>query len=142
MAELLDILNAFPMPLKIAWVVWLAWGIAQMFWYRHDRTSSTASKRPSAPLRRPFVSKPSMPQRAATRLITPEPVLGKEPAAVKPSPFEPPHLRPAPALLEESDHVAELDKFVADFEINTRHRRSGPLNGAASPFDGNSHLSA
>jgi hypothetical protein len=142
MAELLDILDAFPMPLKIGWVVWFAWGIGQIFWYRHDRTSSTASKRPSAPLRRPFVSKPSMPQRAGTRLITPEPVLGKEPPAVEPSPVDPPHPGPAPALLEVSDQVAELDRFVADFEMNTRHRRGGPLNGEPAPFGGHSPHSA
>ena len=146
MAELLDILDAFTMPLKIGWVVWLAWGIGQIFWYRHEGTSRSTSQRAPAPARKPFVSKPSMPQRVGTRLITPEPVLGQEPApfeppafeppAFEPPSFEPPLVEPAPALLEAPDRVAELDKFVADFEMNTRHRRGGPLNGEPSAFDG------
>jgi hypothetical protein len=144
MAELLDILDAFTMPLKIGWVVWFAWGIGLVFWYRHDRNSQTASKR--APARRPFVSKPSLPQRAGTRLITPEPVIGHEapvePPPMAPAPVAQPLIEPAPALLDEpdqvADQVAELDKFVADFEMNTRHRRSGPVNGESSSFDGQS----
>lgn len=137
MAELLDILDAFTMPLKIGWVAWFAWGIGLVFWYRHERKSQATSPRP-APARRPFVSKPSTPQRTGTRLITPEPVIAHE-AAVEP-PIAPPLLEPAPALLDEpdnmADQVAELDKFVADFEMNTRHRRSGPVNGEQSSFDG------
>jgi hypothetical protein len=54
MAELLDILDAFAMPLKVGWVVWLAWGIGLVFWYRHDRRSEIALKRPSPPVRKPF----------------------------------------------------------------------------------------
>ena len=38
MAELLDILDAFSMPLKVGWVVWIAWGIGQIFWYRYERS--------------------------------------------------------------------------------------------------------
>jgi hypothetical protein len=55
-------------------------------------------------------------------------------------PVAPPLLEPPTASLGEPDHlsdqVAELDKFVADFEMNTRHRRSSPVNGEASSFDG------
>src|SRR5262245_23069685 len=112
MAELIDILDAFTMPLKIGWVAWLAWGIGLIFWYRRERTSHSASPRlRTAPVRKPFVSKPSMPQRAGTRLITPEPLMAREPARLEPPPFEPPPLEaasfdpplvePAPALLEE-----------------------------------------
>jgi hypothetical protein len=144
MAELLDILDAFTLPLKIGWVVWLAWGIGQIFWYRHEGTSQSTAKRAPAPARKPFVSRPSMPQRVGTRLITPEPMIGQEPApfeppAFEPPSFEPPRVEPAPALLEAPDQVAELDRFVADFEMNTRHRRGGPLNGEPSSFDGHTH---
>ena len=103
MAELLDILDAFAMPLKVGWVVWLAWGIGLVFWHRHDRSSEFVSRRPAAAVRKPFVSRPSMPPRMATRAITAEPVL-------------------------VTDHVAESDRFVADFEMNTRHRHGTPPN--------------
>jgi hypothetical protein len=146
MAELLDVLDAFMMPLKIGWVAWLAWGIGLVFWYRHEQSQTTSPR--SAPVRRPFVSKPSMPQRAGTRLITPEPAIAHQApvdapliaaSPLAPPPVAPPVREPAPGLLDEPDNVAdpvaELDKFVADFEMNTRHRRGGPPNGEASSFD-------
>jgi hypothetical protein len=140
MAELLDILDAFTISLKTGWVVWFAWGIGQIFWYRHERKSPSASTRTSALVRKPFVSKPSLPGRVGTRLITPEPVIRQEPLPVDPVPFAPPHIEPAPApapaLLEAPDQIQELDRFVADFEMNTRHRRGGPLNGEPSPSTG------
>jgi hypothetical protein len=142
MAELLDILDAFTMPLKMGWVVWFAWGVGQIFWYRHERKSPSASTRASAPVRKPFVSKPSVPERVGTRLITPESVIRQEASPVEPVPFAPPHIEPAPALLEAPDPVPELDRFVADFEMNTRHRRGGPLNGEPSPFDGDTQHSS
>ena len=136
MAELLDILDAFTLPLKTAWVVWFAWGIGQIFWYRHDRRPRAASKRvPSVAARKPFVSKPSVPERTGTRLVTPEQVI-----PIEPPPVEPPFVEPAPALLEGPGEVAELDRFVADFEMNTRQRRSQPINGEPSPFVGHTHV--
>jgi len=42
MVELLDILDAFSMPLKVGWVVWIAWGIGQTFWYRSERRPQAA----------------------------------------------------------------------------------------------------
>jgi hypothetical protein len=130
MAELLDILDAFTMPLKIAWVVWFAWGIGQIFWYRHDRRPRAFRRVPSVAARKPFLSKPSVPERMGTRLVTPEQVF-----PVGPPPVEPPFVEPAPALLEGPE-VAELDRFVANFEKNTRQRRSQPLNGESSPHAG------
>jgi hypothetical protein len=142
MAELLDILDAFATPLKVGWVVWLAWGIGLVFWYRHDRDSATASKRPSAPVRKPFVSKPSMPQRRETRMITPEPAVEHQapvvPEVEAPPPVAPSLLEPASALHdpdEVTDHVAELDRFVAAFEMNTRHRHATPPNEEQSSSD-------
>src|SRR5262245_48016459 len=131
MAELLDILDAFTMPLKTAWVVWFAWGIGQIFWYRHDRRRQAASRRvPPVAARKPFVSTPSVPERMASRLVTAEQVLPGGP-----QPVEPPFVEPAPALPEGSE-VTELDRFVASFEMNTRQRRSQPHNGEPSAHVG------
>ena len=120
MAELLDILDAFSIPLKVAWVVWLAWGVAQIFWYRYERRPRTANRAPAA-ARKPFVSKPSMPERP-TRLITPEQVTPKEVASDD------------SAQVEGPGTIGELDQFVAKFEMNTRSRREQPLNGEQVPF--------
>ena len=120
MFELLDILDAFSTPLKVAWVVWLAWGVAQVFWYRYERRQRSAT-RAAAPVRKPFVSKPSMPERP-TRLVTPEQVMPKEPAFTESAPAD------------DSVRIGELDKFVADFEMNTRNRREQPLNGDHVPL--------
>lgn len=131
MAELLDVVIAFTPPLKVAWVVWLAWGVGQVVWFRHERKPQASStKKPSAPARKTFLSKPSAPERMVTRLVTPEQVITHqaEPAA-------PASVAPEPAA-DNVAEVAELDRFVADFEMNTRHRRGEPHNGA--PY--NAHL--
>ena len=39
MSELMDVINAFGTPLKIAWVGWVAWGVGQYFWFRHERSA-------------------------------------------------------------------------------------------------------
>jgi hypothetical protein len=123
MAELLDILDALTTPLKIAWVVWLAWGIGQVFWYRHERKPRAVSTRPSASPRKPFVSKPSVPDRVVTRLVTPEPGITHQAEPVE-------HAAEAPAAAGNvAGEVGELDRFVADFEMNTRQRRAQPHNG-------------
>jgi hypothetical protein len=125
MAELLDVVNAFTPPLKVAWVVWLAWGVAQVVWYRHERKPQVASARkPSAAhARKTLVSRPSAPERMVTRLVTPEPVLTHQA-----EPHTPARVAPEPAA-DNVAEVAELDRFVADFEMNTRHRRGEPHNG-------------
>jgi hypothetical protein len=38
MSEMMDVLNAFGPQLKLAWVGWLAWGVGQYFWFRHERS--------------------------------------------------------------------------------------------------------
>ena len=121
MAELLDVLDAFTMPLKIAWVVWFAWGVGQVFWYRYERTPKAAAR---TPVRKPFVSRPSAPERPMTRLVTPEQVVPSAPPVV-----ETPGGDSFPAAMDGS---GELDKFVADFEMNTRHRRGEPHNGEST----------
>ena len=118
MAELLDILDAFSMPLKAGWVVWIAWGIGQIFWYRSERRPQAVRAQPVA-ARKPFVSKPSLPERPMTRLVTPEQVVPKKPAFAE----------SAPPPADGPGRIDELDEFVASFEMNTRNRREQPLNG-------------
>jgi len=130
MAEVLDILDAFTMPLKLAWVVWLAWGIGQIFWYRYERTPRAVTAARPAPARK--LSPPSMTERSGTRLVTPDVVPLARPTVEPPSPAG-----MAPAFFEEPNGigpVSELDQFVADFEMHTRQRRGEPLNGEHSPF--------
>jgi len=118
MVELLDILDAFSMPLKAGWVVWIAWGIGQIFWYRSERRPR-AARAQAVSARKPFVSKPSLPERPMTRLVTPEQVLPKKPAFAE----------SAPPPADGPGRIDELDEFVASFEMNTRNRREQPLNG-------------
>ena len=118
MVELLDILDAFSMPLKVGWVVWIAWGIGQIFWYRSERRPQAARAQTVA-ARKPFVSKPSLPERPMTRLVTPEQVLPTKPAFAE----------SAPPPADGPGRIGELDEFVASFEMNTRNRREQPLNG-------------
>ena len=118
MVELLDIVDAFSMPLKVGWVVWIAWGIGQTFWYRSERRPQAARAQTVA-ARKPFVSKPSLPERPMTRLVTPEQVLPKKPAFAE----------SAPPPADGPGRIDELDEFVASFEMNTRNRREQPLNG-------------
>ena len=118
MVELLDVLDAFSMPLKVGWVVWIAWGIGQIFWYLSERRPQAARAQAVA-ARKPFVSKPSLPERPITRLVTPEQVLPKKPAFAE----------SAPPPADGPGRIDELDEFVASFEMNTRNRREQPLNG-------------
>ena len=118
MAELLDILDALSIPLKVGWVVWIAWGIGQTLWYRSERRPQAARAQAVA-ARKPFVSKPSLPERPMTRLVTPEQVLPKKPAFAE----------SAPPPADGPGRIDELDEFVASFEMNTRNRREQPLNG-------------
>ena len=125
MAEVFDVVNAFTPPLKVAWVVWLAWGVGQVVWYRHEQKQHVAStkKAPAAPARKAFVSRPSAPERMVTRLVTPEQVTTHQQELIPPAPAAP------EPLVDSVARVAELDRFVADFEMNTRHRRGEPRNG-------------
>ena len=122
MAEFLDILDAFSTQLKVGWVIWMAWGIGQIFWFRYERRPQAARARAKA-ARKPFVSKPSLPERPMTRLVTPEQVLPKEPAYAE-----------STAAPVDPNRIGELDEFVASFEMNTRHRREQPVNGESVPF--------
>jgi hypothetical protein len=82
MTEALDVLNAFSTPLKVAWVVWLAWGVGQVFWYQRDRVAVAP---PPLPLPRP---RPRRPVR---------PVEARAAEAAPPAPAETPTLESAEA---------------------------------------------
>ena len=147
MFEAMDVLNAFGAPLKLAWIAWLAWGVGQYFWLRHER--STPVKKATA-VARPTAKKPAAPRRAATpvahpvvdRLVTPthvtahaKPVVPATPVAPlaesRPEPAMPmasmpvfdgpsaPTFDPAKAVIEQfgASNDDALDKFVRDFEM-------------------------
>jgi hypothetical protein len=135
MAELFDIVDAFTSPLKLGWVVWLAWGVGQVFWYRHEQRERTAAanRRSAAPVRRPFVSKPSGADRVMTRRVPPGQVKTDQAPQMDPAS---PDAVPA-ADNATRDQIGELDRLVADFEMNTGPRLGEPHNG--EPF--NAHVS-
>lgn len=77
MSEVIDVLNAFGTPLKLAWLGWIAWGVGQYFWFRHERFMPVKKMTPAA---RPVAKKPAVPETVAAqaadapivgRLITP-----------------------------------------------------------------------
>jgi len=151
MSEIMDVLNAFGTPLKLAWVGWIAWGVGQYFWFRHERSMPV---RKVTSVAKAVAKKPAVPKTVAAqaaeapvvgRLITPthvvaerkpsapvvpqvqpEPVPSPMPvlAAVEAAPV--PAFDPSNAVIEQfgatSDNV--LDKFVRDFEMqDARPRR-------------------
>ena len=153
MSEVMDVLNAFGNPLKLAWVGWIAWGVGQYFWFRHERSMPVKKVTSVA---RAVAKKPAMPKTVAAqaaeapvvgRLFTPTHVTPEtKPSApvmpqVQPEPVEIPSPMPVVATAEEapvsafdpSKAVIEqfgpttdnaLDKFVRDFEMqDARPRR-------------------
>jgi hypothetical protein len=152
MSEMMDVINAFGTPLKLAWVGWVAWGVGQYFWFRYER--STPAKRVTSvaktTVKKPVAPKPVAAQAAEVpvvgRLITPSHVTADAKTAVVPaSQPEPAHVSapapmplpaeadsPAPvfdpskAVIEQFGATDEnvLDKFVRDFEMqDARPRR-------------------
>jgi hypothetical protein len=71
MSDVIDVLNAFGTPLKLAWVGWIAWGMGQYFWFRHER--SVPAKRVTA---RP-AAKTAAPAKAARAEASETPVIGR-----------------------------------------------------------------
>jgi hypothetical protein len=120
MGELLEVVDAFSMPIKVGWVVWLAWGVGQVFWYRHERKPRVHSTRVVPPPSRRSAAVRT-PTPVVHRMITPEPT--HVPSAVADSPA----FDPSSAVVETFGATArELDSFVAGFEKNTRQRRQVP----------------
>jgi len=133
MAELIDVMDAFSTPLKVAWAVWLTWGVAQVYWYRQERTP--------APL--PRTSRPVTP--AESRPSVPPPVVSKAPPVPEPEPIPAPEavesegtgdqapgefeaaspgagdqFDPANAVIETfSEPAGDLDSFVAGLNSDT-----------------------
>jgi len=141
MAEALDVINAFATPLKVAWVVWLAWGVGQFFWYRHERSGAAAPKRAAG--LKPVAKRPAVALRPAAppveapvlgRLITPQHVAARprpEPKVEREVPVAQvvpvaPAFDPATAVIETFGAAGSdtaLDRVVADFEMQDAHSR-------------------
>ena len=137
MREFLDVANALDTPLKMAWIVWLAWGIGQLYWRKHERANAIARElhAPSRPFRRPA------PRREKTvepvgRLITPQHVEAETPkvpyaapVAPAPVPVSPaPVFDPAKAIVETFDprDRGDLDAIVADMEAHMPRLHDAP----------------
>lgn len=153
MSEMMDVLNAFGPQLKLAWVGWLAWGVGQYFWYRHER--SMPAKKVTSTIAKTVAKKAAAPKTVAAqaaeapvvgRLFTPTHVVREtKPSApampqVQPERVEVPMPMPVVAAAEEtpvpafdpSKAVIEqfgptsdnvLDKFVRDFEMQDARPR-------------------
>jgi hypothetical protein len=147
MSEFMDVINAFGTPLKLAWVGWIAWGVGQYFWFRHERSlpslSRTAAAAKPAAVKKPAVPKPIAAQAAEApvvgRLITPThvaadakpaaPAAGAPVAPVAPAVHtaaatpvavaaDAPSFDPSTAVIEQFGVTdSALDKFVRDFEM-------------------------
>ncbi len=100
MFEVIDVLNALGTPLKIAWLVWLVWGVGLCFWFR-QRRSVPARKVTSVAKPVPAPKKVAVPRTVAAqaaeapvmgRLITPSHVT----ADPKPSAPVTPPVQPEP----------------------------------------------
>ena len=134
MGEFLDVANAFDTPLKVAWIVWLAWGIGQLFWWKYERTNALVRKLQPAvrPVRRPVPRREKIVE-AVGRLITPQHVDAEAPkvsfqAPVAPAPMPAPVFDPAKAIVETFDprERGELDAIVADMEANMPRLHDAP----------------
>jgi hypothetical protein len=146
MAEVLDVINAFGTPLKVAWVVWLAWGVGQYFWYRHERSVASAPK--PAALAKPVVRKPASAARPVApaaeapiigRLITPQHVASQRKVAPEPPPAPvpaAPQFDPSMAVIETFSASPDdaLDKFVNAFDM----QEASPRRGRTRPGDSTS----
>jgi hypothetical protein len=151
MFEVMDVINAFGTPLKLAWVGWVVWGVGQYFWLRHERSMPV---RKVTSVAKPVAKKPAVPKTVAAqaaeapvfgRLITPThvaaeakpsvPVATQQAAPVAVPPPMPvsaaveapvPVFDPSKAVIEQFGATNDdaLDKFVRDFEMqDARPRR-------------------
>jgi hypothetical protein len=132
MNEAMDVINAFATPLKVAWVVWLAWGVGQYFWFRHERSGAAATPAARPAAAKPVIRKPVAAKAAGVaaetpvlgRLITPQHVAAEpkhQPKTPPPAPAvsDTPAFNPATAVIETFSAAPDegsLDKFVAEFE--------------------------
>jgi hypothetical protein len=149
MSEVMDVINAFGTPLKLAWVGWVVWGVGQYFWFRHERSTPV---RKVTSVAKPVAKKPVPPKTVAAqaaeapvvgRLITPTHVAAEPkpsvPVASQPQPVTvaaPPPVPvsaavdttvpvfdPSTAVIEQFGATDALDKFVRDFEMQDARPR-------------------
>ena len=73
MFEVIDVLNALGTPLKLAWIMWLAWGVVQYFWLRKRR--SMPAKRVTS-VAKPAPKKVAVPKTVAAQAAE-APVVGR-----------------------------------------------------------------
>jgi hypothetical protein len=84
MSEMIDVLNAFGPQLKLAWVGWIAWGVGQYFWFRHERSMPVKKVTSVA---KAVAKKPAVPKTVAAQAAE-APVVGRL--------FTPTHVVPEP----------------------------------------------
>lgn len=143
MSDFLDVINAFGTPLKLAWVGWIAWGVGQYFWFRHER--SAPAKRVTSVAK--SVAKKAAPVQAARpeaaetpvvgRLITPSQVV----AQPKPSPAMSAQPEPMPEAIPEPISVpspmavpATANAPVTGFDPSTAVAAFDPSNAVIEQF--------
>jgi len=101
MSEVMDVLNALGTPLKFAWVAWIAWGVGQYFWFRHER-SMPAKKVTS--VAKPAAKKPAAPKTVAVQAAD-APVVGR---LITPS-HVPPDSRPSAERKSSAPVMPQLE---------------------------------
>jgi len=122
MAELFDVIDAFSLPLKVAWVVWVAWGVGQTYWYREER-----GKRPVVPMTVPAI--PRGPRKAVSARSAVTTLVTSDSVSELPAPLmsEAATFNPATAVVETfGGEATDLDAIVAEFERQNGHRRALP----------------
>ena len=129
MTEWLDVLDAFSTPLKTGWVVWVAWGVGQILWYRQQRTPQSRSTRAAALAPKPATEKNPAPGPAAQALMAPGPLApqtsASQPVVEPPAPplIDMATFDPSTAIVETfAAGSTDLDSFVADVERRNNHR--------------------
>lgn len=126
MSEFLDVINAFGTPLKLAWVGWIAWGVGQYFWFRHQRSVPVRKVTSVAtPAKKPAVPKPVAVQAAEApvvgRMFTPTHIAAETRAAAPVVADARPQPAPAPvaAAVAESPVAAAEPKSAVAFDPST-----------------------
>jgi hypothetical protein len=138
MSEVMDVINAFGTSLKLAWIGWIAWGVGQYFWFRHERSMPvrkvTSVARP-APAKKPAVPKSIAAQAAEApvvgRLFTPTHVTAEakpsQPSVVAgATEVRPPAAAPVP--------VAATDATVPAFAPSASIAAFDPSNPVIEQF--------
>jgi hypothetical protein len=129
--EIVDVVEALSTPLKTAWVLWLAWGVVQVVWYRVGRAhpakthvlARRAARKPAPIAKAVGAARPVTPQhveksasvQAEAAVVATAPVVSVAPA-----------LDPSTALAPSFSANADVatQRIVADSGgTHTRHRQ-------------------